>query len=275
MVHRVISQTALRAAAARAAHLLVDDRPYILDDPFAAGMLGDRADELIGHHQRLRTHPVLAAARAQTTARTRFTEDRLAASGLDQYVLLGAGLDTFAHRSPAAGAIRVFEVDHPGTQEYKRSVAPEGPVTYVPVDFATDDLLERLVAAGFDPARASVVGWLGVSVYLDLPDIERLLAAVGRFATGTELVAEHMLPAADRDAAGEAYAAAVEQRAAEIGDSWRTLLSSAELSTMLRRNGFGTVRAVGQRDWIDHSMWNRSDPLSPVCASALAHAVVG
>ncbi len=275
MVDRVTSQTALKAAAGRAAHLLVDQPPYLLDDPVAERMLGDRADELIDRHRLAGADPVVTAARAQVTARTRFTEDRLAAAGLDQYVLLGAGLDSFAHRSPLAGAVRVFEVDHPETQEYKRSVAPDGPVTYVPVDFATDGLLDRLTAAGFDPARPAFVSWLGVSVYLDLPDIERLLAVVGAFAPGSELVAEHMLPAGHRDAAGDAYIEAIEPMVVRVGEPWRSMLSAAAITDVLQRNGFGAVRSVRQRDWVDPVLWERSDGLAPIQVSALAHAVVG
>jgi methyltransferase (TIGR00027 family) len=189
IVRGVISRTALMAAAARAAHLLVDSPPYLLDDSVATRMLGEQAGELLDYHRLHGTHPVLSAARAQVTARTHYTESRLRESGADQYVLLGAGLDSFAHRS--RGAVRVFEVDHPRTQEYKKSVAPPGPVRYVPVDFATDDVLERLLHAGFDPARPAFVGWLGVSMYLDLPAIERVLAVVGGLAPGTELVADH------------------------------------------------------------------------------------
>ena len=119
------SLTALTAAAARAAHLIVDNEPVIFADTLAQAMLGERAEELISYHLAHGTHPVLASARAQVTCRSRYAEDRLADAigrGIGQYVLLGAGLDSFAYRSPLAGRVRVFEVDHPATQEYKRRV---------------------------------------------------------------------------------------------------------------------------------------------------------
>jgi O-methyltransferase involved in polyketide biosynthesis len=119
------SLTALTAAAARAAHLIVDNEPVIFADTLAQAMLGERAEELISYHRAHGTHPVLAGARAQVTCRSRYAEDRLADAigrGIGQYVLLGAGLDSFAYRSPLAGRVRVFEVDHPATQEYKRRV---------------------------------------------------------------------------------------------------------------------------------------------------------
>ena len=119
------SLTALTAAAARAAHLIVDNEPVIFADTLAQAMLGERAEELLSYHRVHGTHPVLAGARAQVLCRSRYAEDRLADAigrGIGQYVLLGAGLDSFAYRSPLAGRVRVFEVDHPATQEYKRRV---------------------------------------------------------------------------------------------------------------------------------------------------------
>ena len=119
------SLTALTAAAARAAHLIVDNEPVIFADTLAQAMLGERAEELLSYHRVHGTHPVLTGARAQVTCRSRYAEDRLADAierGIGQYVLLGAGLDSFAYRSPLAGRVRVFEVDHPATQEYKQRV---------------------------------------------------------------------------------------------------------------------------------------------------------
>src|SRR5580693_326320 len=111
------------AAAARAAHLIVDGAPHLFADNLAAGLLGTRAGELIGYHQGNARHPVLTAARTQVACRSRFAEETLAAAadrGVRQYVLLGAGLDSFCWRSALAGNLRVFEVDHPGTQRWKR-----------------------------------------------------------------------------------------------------------------------------------------------------------
>jgi O-methyltransferase involved in polyketide biosynthesis len=103
-----LSQTALTAAAARAAHLLVDHEPLIFTDPLAAPLLGDRAAEFIGYHRAHGAHPVLSAARAQVICRSRYAEDALAdrvRQGLTQYVILGAGLDSFAYRSPLASQV--------------------------------------------------------------------------------------------------------------------------------------------------------------------------
>jgi O-methyltransferase involved in polyketide biosynthesis len=103
------SLTALMAAAARAAHLIVDGEPPIFADTLAAPLLGDRAEELISYHRLHGTHPVLSGARVQVTCRSRYTEDGLRqaiARGVTQYVDLGAGLDTFAYRDDQGGRRR-------------------------------------------------------------------------------------------------------------------------------------------------------------------------
>ena len=129
----------------------MDGEPIIFADHLAAALLGERADEFIGYHRAHGTHLVLSCARAQVLCRSRFTEARLAAcagNGTTQYVILGAGLDSFAYRADAAreGPARVFEVDHPGTQQWKRdhlaaaAIPVPDSVSFVPVDFERDSL---------------------------------------------------------------------------------------------------------------------------------------
>ncbi len=157
----------MTAAAARAAHLIVDDSPYIFSDTVAEALLGERATELLSYHRGYAAHPILSAARAQVICRSRYAEDRLAEAvdrGLRQYVLLGAGLDSFAYRSPLAGQIHVFEVDHSGIQEWKRAalaaadIGIPASVTFVAADLGTDSLTEALRTAGFDLLDADLAG---------------------------------------------------------------------------------------------------------------------
>jgi O-methyltransferase involved in polyketide biosynthesis len=297
------SLTAQTAAAARAAHLIVDDEPRIFADTLAEAMLGERAEEFIAYHRAHGTHPVLAGARAQVTCRSRYTEDRLARGiehGIGQYILLGAGLDSFAYRSPLAGRVRVFEVDHPATQEWKRrvaagsvagaagsvagaagsvagaagSVAGAASVTYVPMDFTRDSLAEGLSRAGFDAARPAFVSWLGVTMYLDARAIEATMSVLGGFAPGTEIVLDYMLPAGLRDAAGQAYADLVGQVAAERGEPWRSVFAPEAMAALLTRHGFAPVRDVGQRDMIPAAAWDRSDVLRPAALCRIARAAI-
>jgi methyltransferase (TIGR00027 family) len=277
------SQTALTAAAARAAHLIVDAPPFIFADVVASALLGDRAGELIGYHRDHASHPVLSAARAQVICRSRYAEGHLAraaARGLGQYVILGAGLDSFGYRSALAGQVRVFEVDHPATQRWKREALaaariPVPPaVTFVPADITAGSLTGLLVAAGFDPAQPALVSWLGVTMYLSRDAIGRALTAIGALAPGSELIADYMLPAALRDEAGNSYAELVGPVIAERGEPWLTFLAPDEASALLAKHGLEPAEHVRQRDAVDAALWNRSDSLRPIELSVLTRATV-
>ncbi len=273
------SRTAFTAAAARAAHLLVDAEPFLFSDILAARLLGGHADELLAYHRLHGTHPILAGARAEAVCRSRFAEARLMRgnSGIDQYVILGAGLDSFAYRTRSR-RFRVFEVDHPATQSVKREllaaagVAEPASVTFVPVDFEAEPLRERLVQSGLDPFRPVFVSWLGVTAYLTRTAIAATLRELGGFAPGSEIVADHLLPAELRDEAGNGYAEAVGAVAAEQGEPWRTFLSPAALAGLLRDAGFDIVEQAGQRESVAARLWHRTDVLRPAALSALAHA---
>src|SRR5579859_2288098 len=244
-------------------------------------MLGERAEEFLAYHREHGTHPVLAGARAQVTCRSRYAEDHLARAvkgGIRQYVILGAGLDTFAYRSLLARRVRVFEVDHPATQEWKRRARPSpevpGSVTFVPADLLADSLGDGLRRAGFDFGAPAFVSWLGVTMYLDDGAIERTAAVVGGLAPGTELVVDYMLPAGLRDAAGDSYAEQVGQASAERGEPWLSLFTPDAMAALLARCGFGPARDVSQREMIPAGLWDRPDGLRPTELSHIAHAVV-
>jgi methyltransferase (TIGR00027 family) len=275
------SQTALMAAAARAAHLIVDHEPVIFADELAATLLGEQADELISYHRAHGTHPVLCCARAQVLCRSRFTEDQLAAcvrTGLTQYVILGAGLDSFAYRTESA--VRVFEVDHPATQQWKRGqlaaarIPVPDSVSFVAMDFERDQLAGLLRQAGFDRSRPALVSWLGVTMYLTQAALGRTLAEIGGFAPGTQLVTDYILPAALRDDAGNAYADLVAPVAAERGEPWLTFLAPDDMSVLLEGHGFGAAEHVWQHDAIPAALWDRADSLRPAGLSVLARATI-
>jgi methyltransferase (TIGR00027 family) len=284
------SQTALFAAAARAAHLIVDREPVIFADELAAILLGEQAEEFIGYHRLHGTHLVLSSARAQAVCRSRFTEDHLAArvrDGVSQYVILGAGLDSFAYRpQPAAGGpasrglIRVFEVDHPASQQWKRGrlaaagIAVPDHVSFVPLDFERDPLAGHLRQAGFNPDRPALVSWLGVTMYLTQAAISQTLAEIATFAHGTQLITDYMLPADLRDETGNTYAGLVAPTAAERGEPWLTFLAPDDMSALLERHGFGAITHVQQRDSVPAPLWDRTDSLRPAALSVLARATV-
>jgi methyltransferase (TIGR00027 family) len=275
------SQTALAAAAARAAHLIVDREPHIFADSLAMVLLGDLGDELLAYHRNHGGHLVLAGARSQAVIRARITEEHLAAaiaSGVEQYVILGAGLDTFAYRSPLAAGVHVFEVDHPATQALKQErlsamdLAPATTVSYVPIDFETDALVTSLAARGFDPTRPALVSCLGVTMYLTRDAIGATLDELGALAPGTQVVMDYLLPAELRDAAGQTYVDLVGPTTAERGEPWLSFLTPQDVSDLLTTRGFHAVRSVGQLDALPEELWQRDDALHPATLSMIAHA---
>lgn len=194
------SRTALRVALRRAAHQLYD-RPTVFHDPISLQILTPTyLAEL--HRTAHKLHkPSSVALRAFLVARSRFAEDTLAASlpRTTQYVLLGAGLDTFAYRNPHPN-LRVFEVDHPATQLWKRDLLHQTNIpipetlTIVPVDFEHQTLATQLHAAGLDPAQPTLFAWLGVVPYLTLPAFRATLAFIATHPPGSGLVLDYALP---------------------------------------------------------------------------------
>jgi methyltransferase (TIGR00027 family) len=262
----------MSAAASRAAHLLVDTEPFIFEDRMAGRLLDEQGEAMIPYHRASGSHPVLAGTRLAVTTRSRYSEEHLAAAvarGIDQYVILGAGLDSFAYRSPLATRLRVFELDAPPTQEWKRErlasagIAALGDVTFVPIDFRTEPVIDRLTAAGFSAARPAFVSWLGVSFYLDEQDIRKTLGALGTLARRSELVMDYVLTPELRDADGEIYAGFAKPVSAQSGEPWLSEFTPERMAELLADAGFNVVEQRGQRSAIDESLWKRSDGLKP------------
>ncbi len=277
------SRTALSTAAARAAHLLVDGDPKIFEDSLALALLGDLAEDLVGVHGDGKDGENLARLRVTMIARSRYTEDHLAEAvrgGIGQCVLLGAGLDSFAFRSPLVDQLRVFEVDHPATQAWKRErlsaarIEVPSAVTFVPVDFRVDSLSDRLVAMGFDRSQPAFVSWLGVTQYLTGEAIGATLDVIGGFARGSQLVISYLVPGEMRDASGQGLADFYTPRAAAFGEPWLTFFTPREIREVLAAHGLAVTEDVGHREQVDPSIWDRSDGLCPHELGRLALAVV-
>ncbi len=183
----------------RAAHQLYDAKPLVLDDPIATAILGERYAEELRRTPTRPDRPFSVALRAFIVARSRYAEDMLrdaVGQGVTQYVLLGAGLDTFAHRNPYSD-LRVFEVDHPATQSWKRDLLTESTLpspknlVYAPVDFETQDLPTQLRAAGFDPEASTFFAWLGVVPYLTHGAFRTTLDFIASRPRGSGLVLDY------------------------------------------------------------------------------------
>ncbi|MYU14630.1 SAM-dependent methyltransferase [Streptomyces sp. SID8361] len=248
------STTARGAAAFRAAHQELEDG-RVFHDPLALRILAADADDPV---LEAAFHPGREDVRLSVAARARFAEDAVAAAvarGIRQAVALGAGLDTFGCRNPyEADGLRVFEVDHPATQEWKRDrlAAAEIPVppslTFAPVDFERQGLADGLTAAGFDAARPAFFIWLGVVPYLTHTAVLDTLGFIAGLPDGSGVVFDYgeppdVLPPEQR-AVHEARA----EWAAKAGEPFLSFFTPEELGGELRRLGFSETEDIRYRD---------------------------
>ena len=233
------SQTAVWTAMLRAAHYLLDAEPKILADPFARIFAGFSSDgELLKTLDAL-AYPDYARMRALFALRNRYAEDELEQAvrrGTSQYIILGAGWDSFAYRRPdLMRTLEVYEVDHPASQALKRErvaeLGIETPATlhYVPIDFERETLDEGLAAGGVNRHALAFFSWLGVTQYLTPEAVLRTLGEIAAVAApGSELVFQFVVPAATLSGEEGAVVTAYATRAAGIGEPW---LSSSSLET--------------------------------------------
>jgi methyltransferase (TIGR00027 family) len=199
------SHTALRVAMRRAAHQLFDAPPLVFTDPFAVRILGPHAAEIErtpGRDPANKPRPFSVGLRAFLVARSRYAEDMLTraiAHGVTQYIILGAGLDTFALRNPHPH-LRVFEVDHPATQAWKRDLLHQSNLptptnlTFVPVDFERQSLATQLLAATFDPTQPAFFSWLGVIPYLTPEAFRATVSFIATQPANSGLVFDYAQP---------------------------------------------------------------------------------
>jgi len=264
------SRTALRVALRRAAHQ-IHDRPIVFEDPIAVPILGTQyledlrrtPDPAPGEKAR----PYSIGMRAYLVARSRYAEDALAqavANGTTQYVLLGAGLDTFAHRNPYP-RLRVFEVDHPATQAWKRellaqSALPHPPgLTYAPVDFECESLPGRLAASGFDPTQQTFFAWLGVVPYLTLEAFRATIRFIAAQPPGSGVVFDYGQPRRvlppNEQLAHDSLAA----RVAQAGEPFQLWFTPSEVACELE--DFRALEDLGAYDLNLRYFANRADSL--------------
>ena len=241
------SKTALGVAIRRAAHQLVD-RPPVLVDPIAVRLVGEGHPRLMERAM----HPVGRDFRAFMAVRSRYTEDQLAvavALGVTQYVVLGAGLDTFAYRNPF-DALRVFEVDFPATQAGKRDRLAEAGIsvpeslTFVPLDFEHHTLAEGLADAGFDARKAAFFGWLGVVPYLTPEAFRATLAAIGQLPAGTAVSFDYAISPETLGPLGRVAFDRLAERVAAAGEPFQLFFTPETMELELRRAGFQRIEQL-------------------------------
>jgi methyltransferase (TIGR00027 family) len=278
------SRTALGTATHRALHQLYDNDPKIFADPLAVRLAEEADPAFFAARRDIRSEPQVMLNRAGIVLRSRFTEDELAraaAGGVQQYVILGAGLDTFAYRQPPfARDLRIFEVDHPATQAWKRErltamgIADPANLSWVPVDFEHQTLLEGLTAAGFDAMRPSYFSWLGVIPYLTRPAIDATLYAVAALPPPTTITMSFTLPEDDLTGLDLETAQFVIQTAANLGEPSPTRFHAEELRDHLRDLGFSRVFHLTPADAATRYFSGRQDGLRAPEWSQLMSATV-
>ncbi|MGD0547397.1 MAG: class I SAM-dependent methyltransferase [Terracidiphilus sp.] len=258
------SKTALGVAIRRAAHQLAD-RPPVLNDPIALRLVGERFPAKMERAM----HAVGRDLRCFVAVRSRYVEDRLAeavARGVDQYVVLGAGLETFAYRNPYP-ALRVFEVDFPATQKTKRKMlaAAQIPVpeslTFVPLDLEHHTLAEDLAAAGFDAQKPAFVGWLGVIPYLPLETVRATLASIGKLPAGSGVGFDYALAPETLSAVGRTAFDRLAERVASAGEPFQLFFTPETMEAELRRAGFQQVEQLDYEQLNERYFKDRADGL--------------
>jgi len=208
--------------------------------------------------------------RAFMVARSRYTEDNLAsavANGVCQYVLLGAGLDTFAYRNPWP-QLRVFEIDFPSTQEFKRSLLRNAAIpepanlTYVPLDFEHRTLKEGLAEAGFNFEQPAFFSWLGVVPYLTLPAFRSTLDVIAAMPSGSGITFDYALAAEELSPASQRTRKALADRVAAAGEPFLLFFRSGQLENELRTAGFQQTEQIDSLDLNNRYFINRTDGLA-------------
>jgi methyltransferase (TIGR00027 family) len=264
------SATARRVAIRRAAHQLLDVPP-VFDDPLALRIIGRRdADALRANPSRYQRSVFLRYLRAFLAVRHRVAEDALAdgiARGVTQYGVLGAGLDTFAYRNTNM-SLRVFEVDAPSTQAWKRQllqdegIATPSNLTFVPVDFETHSLAEELARAGFDTDAKTVFAWLGVSMYLTLDAVMATLRYIeSATANGGGVVFDYASHPQWWKLWQRLGARLLRARVAAGGEPFRTFFTADGLAARLRKLGFTEVENLSGDTLNRRYFANRTDGL--------------
>jgi methyltransferase (TIGR00027 family) len=277
------STTPRIAAMIRAAHLLWDDVPAILQDPLALGLSAVESPDAL--QATLRGRQAEPYNYAGVLVRQRYAEDELATvmrRGVGQCVILGAGLDSFAYRRPdLATLLRVFEVDHPATQQWKRarlealSVHLPTNLTLIPLDFEQHTLADGMPAGGPRSELPTFFSWLGVTHYLTAEAVFTTLRYVASLAPRSEIVCQYFLPEALFDDENRRLLALWKARRASVGEPVLSQFEPTTLATRMREWGFTQVWDVGPEALDARYFAGRTDGLRDSPNQHLMKARVG
>ncbi|MGD0394712.1 MAG: class I SAM-dependent methyltransferase [Acidimicrobiales bacterium] len=277
------SRTAMMAAVVRGRHRLEDAPPWILDDPIALELVGPSWRDMAASSDARYSRELGRQLRAAIALRSRYAEHRLELGRFRQYVLLGAGLDSFRWRRPdLLGPLRLFEVDHPASQAWKRErmdelgLATSDDQVFAPVDFEVESLGDGLDAAGFEWGEPTLFSWLGVVPYLTLDAVEATLRTIAGCRSGSEVVFEYGLAQPFMDDLGREFVTGFSRVAAHVGEPLTTGggWSPAEAEMIVERCGLRVVDHPSRDDLVGRYFGGRTDGLRPWSVSHLMAAAV-
>jgi len=275
------SRTAMLAALARGLLRMEEMPPWVLDDAFALLLVGPAWRDLRELISSLFPARVRAETAAAVCTRSRYAEDRLAAAGFGQYVILGAGLDSFAWRRPdLLRSLKVFEVDHPASQAWKLERVQELalPVSdsqvFVPVDFEAEPFQEALRTAGFAWGQPALFSWTGVAPYLTTPAIESTLRTIAGAAAGSEVVFSYRAEDCVLDDVGKDFIRIYAPLAASLGEPVQPGWPVIEIERLIGRCGLKVVDHPARADLEQRYFADRTDGLRPYTVETLVTAQV-
>jgi methyltransferase (TIGR00027 family) len=264
------SRTAERVALRRAAHQLLD-KPRVFDDPLAISIIGAQAAVELRKRASGSEDRFSRALRAIMAARSRYAEDQLAAAvarGVRQYVVLGAGLDTFAYRNCFRDqGLRVFEVDHPATQAWKRerllAVQIDVPLelSFVPVNFEQQSLRRELQKFGFRSDEPAFFSWLGLVFYLTHDAFASTIGFIGSLPAGTGIALDYAVEPSSLGFLERLAFEGVKRRVAADGEPFRLFFAPRKISAELAQAGFKDVEDFGREEINARYFTGRADGL--------------
>ena len=274
--------SALRVAILRALHQLLD-APLVFEDPLALTILGAEGEAFLRRDASRCEVPRLKRFRASLVLRGRIAEDQWALEhhrGVRQYVILGAGLDTFAYRNSDHGRCRVFEVDLPAAIRWKREclrmagIQEPDSLTFVPTDLERASLAEALRQAGFDAHAPAFFSCLGVTMYLDEEAVMRTLRFVGSLSPGSGIVFDYAVHPNFLSAREQEVMERLDKRMDESGEPWKTHLEPPSFTKTLRTLGFTNVDDYGPEELNARYMSGRTDGLCKGGITGIVYASV-
>jgi methyltransferase (TIGR00027 family) len=277
------SKTAIGAAMMRAAHLVLDDDPKIFRDDLAMRFSGYETETALRDQLKLNqitaseklgadaAQRLFQSVRAGVTIRSRVTEDALFEAmkrGITRYVVLGAGLDSFAwRRADLADKLEVYEIDHPASQDWKRArlrdlgIASTPNIHFIPIDFEKQTLLEGMREGRLPLDKPLFFSWLGVTLYLTREIVLDTLRQIATLPSGTEISFTFRVPASQLKAQDEQIAKLVASSAASVNEPFLSAFEPDELAARVRELGFSHVTHVGPKETNATYFAGRSDGL--------------